>query len=194
MARNPALRTRRLGEYFDEFPPQAELSRLHTGSWINSDFDIWIGDPEGEQGLGLAGPRPGSSWSRRSPRADTTRRRSRRPGGRSTAAEGSDWFWWYGPDFTTDCDFLFDDLFRTHLKNVYSLLDVDPPAYLDVPICLPAAAITYTRPRLALHPATDGGLDTFFRLGRRGRPRPGPAADRDVPGGPDRPDPALRVQ
>ena len=27
-------------------------------------------------------------------------------------AEGSDWFWWYGPDFTIDTDFLFDELFR----------------------------------------------------------------------------------
>jgi alpha-amylase/alpha-mannosidase (GH57 family) len=37
------------------------------------------------------------------------------------AAEGSDWFWWYGPDFSTENDALFDDLFRQHLKNVYTL-------------------------------------------------------------------------
>ena len=53
------------------------------------------------------------------------------------AAEGSDWFWWYGPDFTIDTDFLFDELFRLHLQNVYRILGVEPPAHLDVPICLP---------------------------------------------------------
>ena len=35
-------------------------------------------------------------------------------------AEGSDWFWWYGPDFTTENDPLFDKLFRGHLRAVYT--------------------------------------------------------------------------
>lgn len=161
-ARNSALRTRRLGEYFDEFPPKAELSKLHTGSWINSDFDIWIGDPEENKGWDWLG-RARQFLVQQIAKGKHDPKKVEAAWWEIYAAEGSDWFWWYGPDFTTDCDFLFDDLFRTHLKNVYSLLDVDPPAYLEVPICLPSAdQVTYTRPRLALRPATHGGLDTFF--------------------------------
>ena len=37
-------------------------------------------------------------------------------------AEGSDWFWWYGDDHSSDHDLEFDDLFRRHLRNVYRLL------------------------------------------------------------------------
>jgi hypothetical protein len=37
------------------------------------------------------------------------------------AAEGSDWFWWYGGDQTAPGgDRPFDEAFRTHLRNVYT--------------------------------------------------------------------------
>ena len=35
-------------------------------------------------------------------------------------AEGSDWFWWYGDDHSSDHDREFDELFRRHLRNVYA--------------------------------------------------------------------------
>ncbi|MDI6734844.1 MAG: glycoside hydrolase family 57 protein [bacterium] len=50
------------------------------------------------------------------------------------AAEGSDWFWWYGSDYSSGRDAQFDILFRNHLKNVYLKLGVSPPEILDKPI------------------------------------------------------------
>ena len=38
-------------------------------------------------------------------------------------AEGSDWFWWYGDDHSSDHDLEFDELFRRHVRNVYRALD-----------------------------------------------------------------------
>jgi len=46
-------------------------------------------------------------------------------------AEGSDWFWWFGEDQDSGDDDEFDDLFRTHLKNIYRGLGTDPPPALD---------------------------------------------------------------
>jgi alpha-amylase/alpha-mannosidase (GH57 family) len=40
--------------------------------------------------------------------------------------EGSDWFWWYGEDPHGE----FDRLFRMHLINLYTLINIDPPEYL----------------------------------------------------------------
>ena len=37
-------------------------------------------------------------------------------------AEGSDWMWWFGNDFTSDDDAVFDSLFRRHIGNIYRLL------------------------------------------------------------------------
>ncbi len=138
-----------------------EISKLHTGSWINSDFDIWIGDPEENKGWDWLG-QTRQFLARTLAAGGHTPEQAEAAWWEIYAAEGSDWFWWYGPDFTTDCDFLFDDLFRTHLKNVYSILGFDPPAYLDVPICLPTSQITHTRPRLTLRPSIEGSLGTFF--------------------------------
>jgi len=47
------------------------------------------------------------------------------------AAEGSDWFWWYGDDQHCDNESLFDDLFRQHLRDAYKLGGLDAPASLD---------------------------------------------------------------
>jgi alpha-amylase/alpha-mannosidase (GH57 family) len=157
----PELRLRRMGDYFDEFPAQAETSTLHSGSWIRSDFDIWIGDPEENKAW---------EWLKETRHFLVEREKQ---GGISAerlqaawweiyAAEGSDWFWWYGPDFTIDTDLLFDELFRVHLQNVYRLLDVDPPAHLEVPICLPSAALNYSKPLNLIAPDLTGDNEHFF--------------------------------
>ena len=73
-------------------------------------------------------------------------------------AEGSDLFWWYGPDFQTERDLIFDGLFRSRLQSVYRRLGVTPPAGLSVPICsaeirlgvLPTRAI---EPKLSVTPS-----------------------------------------
>ena len=157
----PELRLRRMGDYFDEFPAQAETTFLHSGSWIRSDYDIWIGDPEENKAWewlketrhflverqkqgGIAPDRLQAAWWE------------------IYAAEGSDWFWWYGPDFTIDTDLLFDELFRTHLQNVYRLLAVEPPAHLEVPICLPSTALNYSKPLNLISPDLASDHEHFF--------------------------------
>jgi hypothetical protein len=45
-------------------------------------------------------------------------------------AEGSDWFWWYGDDHSSDHDAEFDDLFRRHLRNAYAALGAPIPEEL----------------------------------------------------------------
>ena len=56
-------------------------------------------------------------------------------------AEGSDWFWWYGSDQSSGNDDYFGSAFRNLLKNVYTSLGQEPPAYLDIPIISPAAQL-----------------------------------------------------
>ncbi len=161
IASRPQLQSHRLGDFFDRHPPHAEISRLHTGSWINSDFDIWIGDPEENKAwewLGIAR----DFLVQKMENPQYTPEIIKAAWWEIYAAEGSDWFWWYGPDFTTDCDFLFDELFRTHLKNVYLLLGTEPPIHLDIPICLPSQSIHYTLPRRHIHPPITGRLENFF--------------------------------
>jgi alpha-amylase/alpha-mannosidase (GH57 family) len=161
LVESPQLHCRRLGDYFDEYPARAETWRLHSGSWIRSDFDIWIGDPEENKAW---------EWLKETRHFLVERLATGRVQPEQAqaawweiyAAEGSDWFWWYGPDFTIDTDFLFDELFRLHLQNVYRLLGVEPPAHLEVPICLATSELGYSQPLRLLAPDLRGKSERFF--------------------------------
>ena len=133
LEKSSMLQTRTLGEIMDRSEGRS-VGRLHSGSWIGGNFDIWIGDPEENQGW---------EWIRRT-REFLKKEESKGKLAEEVrlaawedlyAAEGSDWFWWYGPDFQTDSDMIFDALFRGRLQNVYRRLGVTPPAALSVPIC-----------------------------------------------------------
>lgn len=43
------------------------------------------------------------------------------------AAEGSDWFWWYGRDQDSGADGQFDILFKEHMRAAYLLASATPP-------------------------------------------------------------------
>jgi hypothetical protein len=49
-------------------------------------------------------------------------------------AEGSDWFWWFGTDQSSNDDKAFDQQYRNTLKLVYETLGTEAPDFLDVPI------------------------------------------------------------
>ena len=161
LTETPGLNPCRLGDYFDQHPAQVETCYLHSGSWIRSDFDIWIGDPEENKGW---------EWLKetrhflveRLAHGDVPAASAEQAWWEIYAAEGSDWFWWYGPDFTIDTDFLFDELFRLHLQNVYRILNIEPPAHLDVPICLPSSELGYTQPLRLLSPDISGETQRYF--------------------------------
>ena len=145
-------------DYLRRCPPKRTITTLHSGSWIRSDFDIWVGDEEENRGWDLLGET--RSYLEKKTDISTEARASALR--EIYAAEGSDWFWWYGPDFSTDCDALFDELFRQHLKNVYALCGDMPPAALDRPIIGTSVPPLYTRPRRLLTPTIDGSAAPFY--------------------------------
>jgi hypothetical protein len=76
------------------------------------------------------------------------------------AAEGSDWFWWYGADKDSGNDAAFDVGFRETLGQVYDALGLERPIFLSVPIIQP----TPVEPNVALQgtftPTIDGQMTT----------------------------------
>lgn len=81
------------------------------------------------------------------------------------AAEGSDWFWWYGDDFDCGYNDEFDRLFRTHLRNVWTIAGLTPPDQFNQPICRPRGlpeADIITAPLALLNPSLDGLVTDFF--------------------------------
>ncbi|MGH7208008.1 MAG: glycoside hydrolase family 57 protein, partial [Nitrospiraceae bacterium] len=95
----------------DSVPPEARLEYLHSGSWINADFKIWLGHPEDNRAWDLL-----RETRARLVEATGTLSSDQARGAWEElyAAEGSDWCWWYGDDFETDYREEFDRLFRMH--------------------------------------------------------------------------------
>ena len=150
-------------------PARHRVSHLHSGSWINQDYKIWIGHQEDNQGWDLVN-------HARSLLAETAATlpsdRAQAAWDELYAAEGSDWFWWYGDDFDTDYKEEFDRLFRTHLRNVWTIAGLTPPELLNQPICRPRSmpdADLITAPLALLNPSIDGRITDFFEWRGAGR-------------------------
>ena len=148
-------------DYFRHHPPRKQISTLHTGSWIGSNFDIWIGEDEENRAWDLLGET--RAFLQRQIDAGTLSPDAHADALREIyAAEGSDWFWWYGPDFSTENDALFDELFRQHLKSVYALCGGVAPAALDVPITGTRITPLHTLPERPISPVMGEAGDSFF--------------------------------
>ena len=80
-----------------------------------------------------------------------------------TWAHGSDWFWWYGDDHSSEHDLEFDELFRRHVRNVYRALEKPIPEDLWVTNITTAPPATYIqRPTGFVRPVIDGEITNYF--------------------------------
>jgi alpha-amylase/alpha-mannosidase (GH57 family) len=107
--------------------PAASLSSIFPGSWIHGDFYIWIGHRDDHRAWDQLSDARAVFDERSSLVSGTDRDRALEE---LLIAEGSDWFWWYGDDHSSDHDAEFDDLFRRHLRNAYMALGVPIPEAL----------------------------------------------------------------
>ena len=149
-----------VSEYLEAHPPKRTLPRLFSGSWINSDFAVWIGHAEDRLGWERVGET--REFLVRKSRAGAPDGALRQAWEELYIAEGSDWFWWYGDDRNSDHDAEFDRLFRQHLKNAYVLLGEEAPPALDEPISRGTGRVAYTRPTGFMAPELDGRASSFF--------------------------------
>jgi alpha-amylase/alpha-mannosidase (GH57 family) len=156
---DPCLTTTTVSGYLEQFPAQSRLERIHPGSWINGNFNIWIGHEEKNKAWeylfetremlkDFEKTQPeqavlGNAWKE------------------IFIAEGSDWNWWYGEDNSSANDDEFDRLFRMHLSNVYSFIGKTPPEYLSIPIRAKKARIA-REPAGFMNPVIDGRDTNYF--------------------------------
>jgi alpha-amylase/alpha-mannosidase (GH57 family) len=130
------------------------LEHVVAGSWINSNFRIWLGHPEDNAAWDALGDarRALAEFEQRVSAVHTSRRaalheRLEQAREHILIAEGSDWCWWYGDEHYSAQRGLFDAIFRQHLRAVYVLIDRAVPEELLVPIIdRPDLADRYRRP------------------------------------------------
>jgi alpha-amylase/alpha-mannosidase (GH57 family) len=126
-------------------PVVGRVTRLHTGSWIGADLRVWYGDAQDRAAWALL-----SDAAAAVDAAPPERRAEAQE--RLLPAEGSDWMWWYGPEFSTPFAKTFDALFRAHLRAVWRAAGLPAPANLDEPVGASPSGTSPTGP-------VEGSLD-----------------------------------
>jgi hypothetical protein len=139
----------------------ATLESLWPGSWVDGTFSTWIGEPEENAAwdllaktrealaaTGIPAPNPGAPF----PDPGTSSYDAAMAWEEMYAAEGSDWFWWYGSDQKAPGgDEPFDRAFLTHIENVYRYAKgagakVETPALASLLGAAPAPAPSPSTP------------------------------------------------
>lgn len=160
---DPLLKTTTVSDFIKNNPSRNEIEWLYPGSWINSNYSIWIGQEE-----------KNTSWDYLS----TTREDLinfqmdphhgpeykeilKRAWEEIYIAEGSDWNWWYGPQNSSANDEEFDRIYRKHLSNVYTLIGRSAHECLKMPIIAKAARPSRSA-RGILKPTIDGYDTTYY--------------------------------
>jgi alpha-amylase/alpha-mannosidase (GH57 family) len=157
---DPQIEPLTISEAISRTTDAAPLASLVPGSWINANFNVWIGAPEDNLAWDyLAEAR--DFYARQ--HGSATEEQQRLAYEELLIAEGSDWNWWYGPEHHSANDSDFDELYRSHLANVYRLLGANPPDYLHHPISTELIGKARTVPQTAfIRPRIDSPNIGYF--------------------------------
>lgn len=164
---DPDIRALTVSEALAAAGEMETVSSVFPGSWINANFDIWIGHSEDVQAWHLL--REAREFFAQAERRAATGE----PGAPNheqlaeaqeslLAAEGSDWCWWYGPEHGSEHVEQFDSLYRQHLTAIYAALGAPPPDSLAQPIKRPRERAVVTRPGAELSVRVDGRESSYF--------------------------------
>lgn len=145
-----------MGEFLDRFPATEAIptEKLHSGSWVDGSFTTWIGDPAKNRAWDLL-------TDARQVLADhpeATEAANPDAWEALYAAEGSDWFWWFGEGHSSNQDAMFDQLFREHVAGIYQALNLPVPAEVRRPVEIHMARGDHA-PEGFIHPIVDGKGD-----------------------------------
>jgi alpha-amylase/alpha-mannosidase (GH57 family) len=159
LQREPGLEAVTISEAIARHKDFGKLTSLVPGSWINANFNVWIGAPEDNRAWDYL-HQAREFYAQNAARATEAQRKLAFE--EILIAEGSDWNWWYGPEHHSANDRDFDELYRKHLSNVYQALGATPPDYLAQPITGAEVRPTFVPQTAYIHPRITGDMVRYF--------------------------------
>lgn len=129
LSEDPLIRSTTFSEALSQIREMPSLSHVHPGSWINANFNIWIGNEEDNRAWDLL-KKTRDFLVHKEKEGLASEENIAKAWEQIYIAEGSDWCWWYGDEHTSSQDMEFDQLYREHLMEVYLLLGEEVPSEL----------------------------------------------------------------
>jgi len=159
LQREAGLEALTVSEAIQRHRDVSPLPSLVPGSWINANFNVWIGAPEDNRAWDYL-HHAREFYAQHAAQATEVQRKLAFE--EILIAEGSDWNWWYGPEHHSANDRDFDELYRKHLSNVYQALGAPPPDYLLQPITGGEVRPAFTPQTAYIHPRVSGDKIRYF--------------------------------
>lgn len=131
------------------------LSHIRAGSWINANFSIWIGHDDDRKAwtmLSLAREAVEKNKDKISKEAYEKAMEE------IYISEGSDWFWWYGPEHHAENKEDFDTLFRWHIEKIYQIIGEPLPENVQIAITEQISTKKLAEQRGKLTPVINGKI------------------------------------
>ncbi len=154
------IKTVTLSEAIDNTKVAGTIEDIYPASWINNSLDTWIG-----------GKGHNAAWSLLyEARLAFENKKEGLPCDISeklweaiSAAEGSDWFWWYDPRHVSRESPEYDALFRSFLRSIYEGIGDHVPHRILSPITpLGRSTGVVFEPAAMISPKLDGRVTTFY--------------------------------
>ncbi|QTA38639.1 hypothetical protein JYK00_03780 [Thermosipho ferrireducens] len=162
LSNDPLIELVTPSQYIEKYGVKEELPLLAKGSWVGGSLDTWIGEKEENE-----------AWDRLKDAREVLLKaipdllKNSLARHVLYAAEGSDWFWWYGADQDAgNNEVLFDQQFKQLLVKMYELAgykESDIPSYLFIPNKKPASASKGVIKKISYK--IDGILDAAEKTG-----------------------------
>ncbi|MCY6492223.1 glycoside hydrolase [Leptolyngbya sp. GGD] len=153
LSNDPDIKLVTVSEFIEQYPPTETIpaQQLHSGSWVDGSFTTWIGDPAKNKAWDLLT----AARQTLADHPEATEENNPEAWEALYAAEGSDWFWWFGEGHSSNQDAMFDQLFREHLAALYRSLNEPVPENVRQPVEVHEARGDHT-PQGFIHPMIDG--------------------------------------
>ncbi|WNZ44444.1 glycoside hydrolase [Leptolyngbya boryana CZ1] len=153
LSNDPDIKLVTVSEFIEQYPPTETIpaQQLHSGSWVDGSFTTWIGDPAKNKAWDLLT----AARQTLANHPEATEENNPEAWEALYAAEGSDWFWWFGEGHSSNQDAMFDQLFREHLAALYRSLNEPVPENVRQPVEVHEARGDHT-PQGFIHPMIDG--------------------------------------
>lgn len=138
LSKHPTIKLTTYSKYLDKHKYKITLNEIVAGSWVFGTFSTWIGEKDKNRAWDML-----IEAKKVYDHVLTKDRLSNEQKELATmqlaTCESSDWFWWFGEYNSAESVAAFDLQYRLHLNNLYKLLNVEAPEYLNTPFSFGSA-------------------------------------------------------